>query len=70
MPRKLGGTKEHKLAPGVYITKNSILIDYAEKEDHQAEGEENPNPTHTEEDRQHAPHENGRTEGSPKPIGE
>lgn len=71
MPRKLGATKEHELAPGVYVTRNSIIIDYGVKEEAERKAGETPKDHNPEEkDREHAPHEAGRPEGSSQPVGE
>lgn len=59
-------------SPGVYLERNNLIIDAScypplePKEDPQGPPEDN-HPE--EEDRQHAPHEVGRTEGGTEPVG-
>lgn len=69
MPRRNTRTQTFtEIKPGYYRCGNSLILDAQKISDHKAEAEgrkeDSKEDDHPEEDRQHAPHEDGGTEGS------
>lgn len=68
MPRHYPRPPLTEVEPGVFVTRNTCIIDAskARPKESKEDSEDGPNPK---EDREHAPHENGGPEGSPKGSG-